>query len=362
MPFMPLWFRARGFSPFQLGMLIAAPYFGRSLLGPLLAIWADRFHLRRTPIALLAAGGCLASLPLLFLHGFWGNLVAFCAGSVMLNSVGPLGDVIALREARNKGFAFGWPRGAGTVAYLLANLVVGFVVVRAGPVWVVIWIASAASIMALTAMFMLPATSVERVSRASHPKLFQSAAEPLRQPMFTLAIVAAGCIQASHGFFYSFSTILWQQQGLGAWAGLLWACAGLSEVLFLWFLTSLRERMGAERLLLLSGTVAVVRWAGMSFAPPLAVVFVLQTLHALTYAASYLASLQLVERWCPAHAMSSGLLLNAALSSGVLIGLVTLISGALFSGLGAHAYLAMSALALVGTALAGLLAIRTRMR
>jgi len=355
MPFLPLWFQARGFSPFQLSILMAAPYFGRSLLGPLLAVWADRFQLRRTPIAMMAIGGCLTMLPLLVLQGFWTCLITFFIGSVLLNSAGPLGDVVALREAQEQGFAFGIPRGIGTAAYLLSNLIVGYILFRAGLKWVIIWVAASAALMGIAARFFLPVTSVDTAPNITLAP-FEAIAEPLRQSGFVLVILATGCIQASHGFYYSFSTILWQRQGLGHWAGPLWACAGLGEVMFMWLLGPWRKRFGVERLLVLSGLATAVRWGAMSLAPPLAVVFVLQTLHALSFAASYLASLHLIERICPPQAMSAGLLLNAALSSGVLIGAVTVISGTLFTAFGAQAYIAMSMLSLVGAVLAARIA------
>lgn len=349
MPFIPLWFQARGFGPLQLAVLLAAPYFGRGLLGPLLAVWADRFRLRRTPIALMAFTGSLATLALLALRGFWGCLIAFFLGSVLLNCVGPLGDVIGLREARARGRSFGIPRGAGTAAYLLANVVVGYVLNRAGLTWLILWIVLAAASMGAGALFMLPATPVERSPRVEQVHPLQAVAEPLRQPLFMVAILAAGCIQASHGFYYGFSAILWQNKGLREWIGPLWACAGLSEVMFLWLLGPWRERMGAERLLLLSGATSVFRWAAMSFSPPLAALFALQALHALTYAGSYLASLGLVERLCPPRAISAGLLLNAALSNGILIGLIMLSGGSLYARFGAQAYWSMGLMALIGT-------------
>ena len=259
----------------------------------------------------------------------------------------------AVNEARRKGFAFGVVRGTGTAAYLLANLVMGFVLARAGPVWVVVWVAVAGALLGGTALLLLPATPVKQISRAQSLPPYHSLVEPLRQPMLALAICGGGCIQASHGFYYSFSTILWQRQGLGDWVGPLWAFAGLSEVLFLVFLSPLRGRLGAERMLLLSGTATVFRWAAMGFTAPLAGLFALQALHALSFAGSYLATLRLVERFCPPHAMSAGLSLNAALSSGIPIGLVTLSSGTLFTLYGAQAYWTMSLLALIGTTLAG---------
>ena len=53
LPFAGLWFRAQGLSGAEIGTLLAAPMLARVLTGPLLAVRADGFARRRTPIALL---------------------------------------------------------------------------------------------------------------------------------------------------------------------------------------------------------------------------------------------------------------------------------------------------------------------
>ena len=53
LPFAGLWLGAQGFDGARIGLLLAAPMLARLVTGPAIAHWADRFRLRRTPIALL---------------------------------------------------------------------------------------------------------------------------------------------------------------------------------------------------------------------------------------------------------------------------------------------------------------------
>jgi MFS transporter, PPP family, 3-phenylpropionic acid transporter len=92
----------------------------------------------------------------------------------------------------------------------------------------------------------------------------------------------------------------------------------------------------------------VVRWTALAFSPPLWALFPLQTLHALSYAATFLASLQLVERLSTPRNASAAQALNSALSGGVLSGLATMASGPLFDRYGAQGYLLMSAMCVIG--------------
>jgi PPP family 3-phenylpropionic acid transporter len=79
-------------------------------------------------------------------------------------------------------------------------------------------------------------------------------------------------------------------------------------------------------------------------------------LHALTFAATFLAGLQIVERLSPPAGHTAAQMLSSTLSSGVLIGLATVFSGPLYDAYGAGGYLAMAVLAALG----GLAAWRVR--
>ncbi|HRD45674.1 MAG TPA: MFS transporter, partial [Caulobacter sp.] len=82
--------------------------------------------------------------------------------------------------------------------------------------------------------------------------------------------------------------------------------------------------------------------------PPLWLLFPLQGLHALSFAAVFMGSLQLIERTAPARSASAAQTISSAFSGGLVIGLATLASGPLYDAVGARGYLAMAALALGG--------------
>ena len=76
--------------------------------------------------------------------------------------------------------------------------------------------------------------------------------------------------------------------------------------------------------------------------------FPLQTLHVLSYAATFLASLRLVERLSTPRNASAAQSINSALSGGVLAGLATMASGPLFDRFGPQGYLLMAAMCAAG--------------
>jgi len=74
----------------------------------------------------------------------------------------------------------------------------------------------------------------------------------------------------------------------------------------------------------------------------------LQAVHALTFAATFLAGVQIVERLSPPAAQTAAQTLSSVLSAGVLIGLATAASGPLYDRFGFGGYWAMAGMALAG--------------
>ncbi|MNE27449.1 putative 3-phenylpropionic acid transporter [compost metagenome] len=170
------------------------------------------------------------------------------------------------------------------------------------------------------------------------------------------AIFAVGAVQAAHAFYYGFSAIAWKAQGIPeSMTGLLWAFSVVVEIAFMWVVEPWRRRVGIGPWLMLSvgAGAAVLRWTLMAFAPPLWALWPLQTLHALSFAATYLAGVQIVERLSPPDNHTAAQTLSSVVSAGVLIGLATAASGPLYDTFGLKGYLAMAGLAFTG-GLAGL--------
>jgi PPP family 3-phenylpropionic acid transporter len=350
-PYFPVWLAHRGLSGAQIGLLLSLPMLARVLTAPLLAVWADSFKLRRTALILMggAVAGLYALIALPFGFAWW--MVVWFAASSMASTLPALTDVIVLRRAARDGFNYGWPRGIGSAAFIVGNVGAGWLLARGSPEIVLVWMVAAAALGALCARLLLPPDQVHEDHPATLQDRLAGLGELLRNPTFMTAVVSAGLIQSAHAFYYSFSTLTWKQQGVAAsLTGLLWGFAVLIEIGFLWFLEPWRRAVGPIRLLVLGGAASLVRWTAMALSPPLWLVFPLQALHTLTSAATFVASLELAQRYASPRHASAAQAMNSALSTGVLSGLATLASGGLFDRFGAGGYLLMSALSGLGLA------------
>lgn len=351
-PYIGVWFQAHGLSGSAIGLILAAPALGRAVTGPAIALWADGFARRRTPLILIGAGVAASYIGLALSHGFWAWFALwFVAQSLFLN-LSPLTDVITLRRARAEGFAYGWPRGMGSAAYAVGNLGMGFVIGWTSPEALMVWMTTAVVVAAAAARWLLPPDRVHEAGEtpASSERL-RGMGALVTDPAIMLTVVSVGLIQASFGFYNGFSALSWKAQGLSSgMVGALWGFGVVAEIGFLWFMEPWRRRVGSEQLVILGGTGAVARWTCLAFSPPLPVLFAVQALHALSFTATFIGSLQLIERLAPAKSATSAQTLNSVLSGGFLIGFSTMASGRLFDAVGARGYLAMSLIALMGLA------------
>ncbi len=352
LPYMPVWFHDHGLSGGEIGLVLSAPMFGRVLSGPALAVWADGFRFRRTPLMLLGFGAGLAFGAIAMVSGFPAWLACWLIAACLQGGMSPLGDVLTLRLAAREGFAYGPARSVGSMAFMIGNLVGGAVLAAFGSVAILAWTVTAALLSGTIARLLLPAEPVhESGAIASRADRWSGLGELLRNRAFMLVIVSAGLIQATHAFYYGFSSLLWRREGISDGViGALWATGVLVEIGFMLMAERIRRRVRPETLILIGGIAAVFRWLASPLTLPAALLFPLQGLHALSFTATFIGSLQLIQQTAPARYASVAQSLATTLSGGLLIGFATLASGSLYDHFGSKGYLAMAALALLGVA------------
>ena len=243
LPFAGLWLNNLGLDGAEIGTLLAVPMLARFLTGPMIAVWADGFATRRAPIAILGwvavAGYGAAAL----VEGYVLWTACWFVAATATSAIIPLIDVLSLRVARREGFSFSVPRGFGSAAFVLANLAMGALLIQLPVAAVIVWIVAGSALMALYAQFGLPAEVVSAAGRASGRNRFLGLGRLLADPVFMMALLAIGAVQASHGFYYGFSAILWTQQGLSTGlVGALWAGSVIIEIGFMWWLDPWRRQ------------------------------------------------------------------------------------------------------------------------
>jgi PPP family 3-phenylpropionic acid transporter len=159
-------------------------------------------------------------------------------------------------------------------------------------------------------------------------------------PVFAIFMLVVGFLQGSHAVFIAFGTIHWRTLGIGeAEIGALWAISVASEIVFMVLIGSwVTWRLGAAGTMALGGVAGLLRWGVMMFDPVGWVLWPVQGLHGLTFAASHLGAIAFISLAIPARYGAAAQGATGSMAVGVLLALGMLAGAALYPALGGLTY------------------------
>ncbi|MEM8919863.1 MAG: MFS transporter, partial [Pseudomonadota bacterium] len=114
-----------------------------------------------------------------------------------------------------------------------------------------------------------------------------------------------------------------------------------------------------ERLILAGAAGGLIRWSWMGLQPDFMTAFALQLLHGLSFAATFLGTVRLVERDAPPEERAAAFAFQAALATGAFTGVIGLVAGPLYDAAGVRGYWAMAGLCAFATFIAILMTRRS---
>jgi PPP family 3-phenylpropionic acid transporter len=341
LPFLPVWMKAKGIDPALIGLLVAVPSLVRVAGIPLAAREADRRDELRLAIVICAAASMVAFVLVGLSAGTLAIFLAYAFASLLYAPVMPLTETYALNGLSARGRAYGPVRLWGSAAFVVASFVAG-AALDVLPARHLIWLLVAASGVIVLAAFSLQPISTRTAAAAPHP----IAPGLLRDRRFLAVLAASSLIQGSHAVYYGFSVLQWRGEGLGGGSiAALWAIGVLAEIVL--FAFSGRLNVAPTTLLMLGAAGGLLRWGVMAFNPPVALLSLLQILHALTFGTTYLGALTYVTRHAAAGqaATAQG---HLAIAQSVTMALMSALSGLLYANVGVAAYAAMALAAVAG--------------
>jgi len=339
MPFLPVWFTAKGLDPAAIGLALAIPSVVRLFAIPIATRMADRHDATRAVIIICSVGSAFAYAGIGLSPSPGAIMAAVALASAFYTPLMTLADAYALPGLRRHGKSYGPVRSWGSAAFIAGTLGGGLLldlIAESQLIWAVVGVlivnaAAAASLGPLG----------KSISEVSAPRA--SMTTLLRDVRLLVMVTAAALVQASHAIYYGFSALQWQAAGLGGMTiGALWALGVLAEIVL--FAVSARLPLDPLALLLAGAAGAVIRWGAMAFDPPPVLLLMLQCLHAFSFGATHLGGLGAVARAAPAGlgASAQGYL---AVVLGLAMAAAMGVSGELYARWGAHAYAAMAVLA-----------------
>lgn len=353
--YFPVWLHWRGLSPQDIGLITALPIFARTVLTPWIAAHADTRSNHRTMI--IALSGLSAGLAIVVSQcaSFWPIALVAVPFSIVISTIMPLTETLAVAGVRGAGHDYGRMRLWGSLMFLVTTVLTGILIDAYGaPITVTVLIA--ASLATFAAALVLPKpppVSLEANATSDSQTESGLVRTLLSQPVFVIFLFCVGAVMGSHATFYTFGALHLKSQGIsGAAFGALWVISIAAEMALLAYSAPLVARFGAVRLLIAGAAASVIRWGAMSLDPDFGVVVCLQALHALTYGATHVGAIHFIARAVPTRGAGTAQALYSAIGSGLVTGVATLMAGQLYPQLAGLTFLVMAALAGAGLAAA----------
>lgn len=324
-PFIPVYYQSIGLTPGQIGLLQSlAPmlvFLSQPLLGPL----ADRMGNRGRLLAIVLGAAAVLGAAILVPRSFAGLLPVVALFSFFRSGIVPLSDSIALGEAQRTGRAYPQLRLWGSIGFLIASNLLGFLYARFS-ITLAFWVWLACIGVAAILAYRLPADAVRTERKPLGPSLKRLIAR--RELLLFLGVV--GLLQmteAAHATFFSIHL-----SGLGAASGLVglaWGLAAMTEVPVWTFLPRIVRRWGPLPILTVAATCYGIRWVIYGFVGSVPLLVALQLLQAISFALFMPVAVEEVGRLAPPDLRSSGQALLGIVSGGVATVVGTMVGGML---------------------------------
>ncbi|MEM7499515.1 MAG: MFS transporter [Pseudomonadota bacterium] len=358
LPFWPVWLAEWGLTEAEIGTYLGAGLVLRIAANALFGMLADRFAIRRAMLGVMGLASALVFLGHLAAETKAVLFVLTLLVTTTLSPMIPLGEALGLRASGRHGFAYAHARAAGSVAFLLSNIGVGWAIAASSPDAALWTLATACTAAGLLGFFHpgggAPARAHPSAGVALDTARLREGLALFAQPGLAWFALAASLAMAAHATYYLYGSIDWARQGIGAQTiGRLWAAGVMAETaLMLGPGRTWVARLGAMNALALGAGAGAIRWAAMAFEPGLLALWPLQALHALSFGLAHLAIMAFAASQIPPRLAASGQGVLIGLSSGIAMALATLTAGWLTGIAGLGAAWAMCAVMGIGSALA----------
>ena len=333
LPYLPVWMeKAGGMSGAEIAGAGTLAALIRIFAGPLAAGRAQSHGLRSTLAGTMAI--CLAGYALLFPHLPHAAAFLVCVAIYSATNVsGPLFEAVLIYGTRNARPDYGQGRAIASLAFVIANLAGGAILSAFGPDGILTYLIGA-GLLATAAPLLTRQGARQALPRRTILSTFVEGFSLYRIPSVFAFVLAAALIQASHGVYYAFSSVIWVSQGIsGSSIGVLWAVGVVTEIALLILSARLLRGFSPVGLLWLGGLGAILRWSAAGFVLPVFVAALFQTLHAASFALTHLGTMRFLQQALPDERLPLAYAVNGALVFGPILALSTFLSGVAYDAL-----------------------------
>ena len=344
-PFIPAFLAGRGLGPGAIGVVLGLGSAVRLVAGPAGGRLADRTGRPRLVLGGLLLASAIVALGYAPARGVASLALVSLLHAAVLAPLTPVADALALAAAARDRFDYGWLRGSGSAAFIVASAASGMLVGIYG-LPTVIWLNAGLLFLACPCAAAVPAMLDRSAKRGTVPKGAAAWRELLAVPGFMPLMGVVALVGGSHAMHDSFAVIRWEEAGMSAGAaGALWGTSVAAEVLVFFVLgRPLIARLGVGGAASLSALAGIVRWSVTSVTAAVPAMAAVEPLHGFTFALLHLVAMRVIAANVPARLAATAQACYGTIALGAATTGLTFLSGPLYGALGARAFLPMAVL------------------
>lgn len=339
-PYWSLYLKHLGFTPLQIGELMAV-LMATKIVSPNIWGWiADHTGKR---MAIVRLGSLLAVVTfgaVFFVDSYWGLALAMLLFSFFWNAALPQFEATTLSHLGEHTHRYSMIRLWGSIGFILT-------VAGLGPLldWSGAGVLPPVLLGLFLAIWVSSLTVPER--NVDHPvQGVQPLSRIIRRPEVMALLVVCFLMQASHGPYYTFYTIYMEEFGYSHGViGQFWALGVIAEVVIFLIMSPMVHRFGLRCLMLWAAVLTALRWLLIGALPEsLGIMLLAQLLHAASFGVFHATAIALFHKFFIGRHQGRGQALYSSLSFGAGGAFGALYSGMAWDSLGAAPTYGLAAL------------------
>lgn len=254
---------------------------------------ADHTEKRTVWIRLNTVLGVLGFIAVFWAQGFWPMLFVMAALSLFTSSIMPLSESLTLAHLANTKGHYSRIRLWGSVGFIAASVVLGYVIDWAG-ISSLLW----AILVVQVVLFLLTFTLTEAKVASHHTDDFP-VWDIIRNPAVIALLAGCALMVTAHGVLYNFYSIYLAEHGYSkGMIGLLWSVGVVCEIAVFMLMPKIMRHFSLKTIILTSLALAVLRFAMIGVAVDnLVLLLIAQSLHAATFGSFHAATVEVVAQF-----------------------------------------------------------------
>jgi PPP family 3-phenylpropionic acid transporter len=292
-PYLSLYLESEGFSLLEIGQLVSLLMVTKVVAPLLWGSLADKYNKNILLVRLGAIMTLLCYLGFFWAHTFWSLAVVIVLYSFFWNAVLPQIEVLTLYNLAEQKNRYSRIRLWGSIGFIFSVAICGWLFdeqeLTIFP-WVLLVLISAIVIVSLLGF---SEVKLEK-TQIKFGKTFRS---QLCRSWILLFFSVSFLLQVSHGAYYTYFSIYLSSLGYPkVQIGMLWALGVVAEIVMFVVMHRWLKRSSIENIMFLSLLLTVIRWVmTAAYADSLLTITLVQCLHAFSFGAMHVASIQFVH-------------------------------------------------------------------